>query len=198
MTRFVLVSLLALTGCSRSDATPTPVPSSTVSASAISSTPLPSAASSASAVVAAPPAASSSEIAYASYKNERFCFQLDTPRGMLAEPPPENGDGQSWKSTDGAAEIKAWGANIVVAEQSIDALFADESKDSPVKSRKVTLKAKGAGSFVVSGYEGGEIFYEKYLFAADHYVAFVARYAPSGKAWWDRAVERMAASFRAC
>lgn len=91
-----------------------------------------------------------------------------------------------------------WGANIVVADQSIDALFADESKDAPAKGRKVTLKSKQKGSFVVSGYEGAQIFYEKYLFAADHYVAFVATYAPSGKGWWDRAVEHMAASFHAC
>ncbi len=197
MKRSLLVSLLALSGCSKSDTTPAAVPSATVSVSAAPSAP-PSTAPSASAVVTAPFAASSSEIAYTPYENGRFCCHLDTPRGMRAEVPPENGDGQSWKSADGTAEIKAWGANIVVADQLIDALFADESKDAPGNARKVTLKVKQKGSFVVSGYDGTQIFYEKYVFAADHYVLFVAKYAPSGKGGWDRVVEHMAASFRAC
>src|SRR6516165_10403605 len=47
-----------------------------------------------------PPSPLDAPIAYQSYSNARFCFTLDIPKGMVADPPPENGDGQAWHSTE--------------------------------------------------------------------------------------------------
>ena len=48
------------------------------------------------------------------YENPRFGFSVEVPaEGWKELPPPENGDGQTWRSANDRSTILAWGSNIL-------------------------------------------------------------------------------------
>ncbi len=48
------------------------------------------------------------------YENPRFGFSLQVPgEGWEAQPEPENGDGQTWRTSNGRSTILAWGSNVL-------------------------------------------------------------------------------------
>ena len=62
---------------------------------------------------------SSSAIAadWSSYANARFGVSIDIPPGFLNDvPEPANGDGLTFHSADGTAELLVWGNNLVDAD----------------------------------------------------------------------------------
>lgn len=48
------------------------------------------------------------------YENPRYGFTVEIPaEGWKEQPPPENGDGQTWRSANDRSTILAWGSNIL-------------------------------------------------------------------------------------
>ena len=188
----------ATTAAATATATVPATASATATATATTSATATATATASATATAAATAAAGDVITYTPYANARFCFVIDVPNGMIADPPPENGDGQSWKSKDGAAELSAFGMNLVVDTINLDSMFADASKDDPSKGRKVTLKVKEKDYYVISGFEGTRIFYEKFIFSADHYIGYIVKYPTSGKAWWGHVVDHLTKAFHVC
>ena len=103
---------------------------------------------------------SSASAANQTYVNARFGTSISYPAGVFsnANPAPENGDGQSWKSNDGA-ELSVWGQSNAAAETP-KSLLNSVSSDIP----KVTYKRVGKHSMTVSGFNGETIIYHRAQF----------------------------------
>lgn len=134
-------------------------------------------------------------IAYGPYKNAAQCFHIDYPLGMVDKGASDIGDGKTWVSKEGSVTISAWAQEQIHNDQNLDAFFREETTDDPGHGKKVTLKIKKDTWFIVSGYEGTNIFYEKWIFAEGKFGAFKVSYPPSAKDWWNRATEHMEKSF---
>lgn len=59
----------------------------------------------------------------------------------------------------------------------------------------ITYSARGRNWLVVSGYRGGDIFYEKYVFVRGTVQGFSFRYSTAERAIYDPIVEAMENSF---
>ena len=95
-----------------------------------------------------------------SYYNERFAYSIKYPASFIADPPPTNGDGESWRSADGQAEYTTWGAPVINPKT-----VMQEQIYLATEGRQVTLKRVQPASFVVSGFQAdGRIFYRKTIY----------------------------------
>ena len=96
------------------------------------------------------------------YVNERFGSRIEYPANVFSpEPPPENGDGQTFRTRDGRARLAIWGRRN--AEGNSPQSYVQSNVDlNGVSYRRVT-----ADFYVVSGTREGEIFYERCNFPAD-------------------------------
>ena len=95
------------------------------------------------------------------YSNPRFGTMVDVPKnGFIANPPPANGDGQSWTSVDGRGQISIYGSFIVTVEN-----FEGYRKYSlnSAQENGITITYSGGRRnwFVYSGIQGNEIIYTK-------------------------------------
>jgi len=94
---------------------------------------------------------------YNSYKNPRFEFTVKYPANIEKRKDPANSDGCEFVYEDGF-NIKVYGSN----EPSVMNLKLDEIYKSELKNHKdVTYKTKKDNWYVISGYDGNMIFYEK-------------------------------------
>lgn len=118
----------------------------------------------AGALAAAPEAQAQSRVTWTNYQNPRFGFTLSYPSSVFTpQPPPESGDGQTFLADGGRAKIVVY------------ATLNDE-RFSPQDYRKTILKEFGGYEqmdysptgktwFVLSGYRGDSIYYQKVMFS---------------------------------
>jgi hypothetical protein len=114
---------------------------------------------------------------------EKVSFKL--PNGMFKRNP----DG-TLSSKDGKATVKLWEAN----NTDIKTAAVDTAKAHP--NWKVTYGKKGPHYFVVSGYDGDNIFYQKTQIFGDHSSSFLMQYPKAEKAKYRAANEMLESSFR--
>ena len=90
------------------------------------------------------------------YHNERFGFSVEAPVGWNPDPPPENGDGVTFRSPDRRAFVSAFGHFVLNS-------FADEARSllSEHDGENDTLKRSGKDWAVVSGLREDTIFYRR-------------------------------------
>ena len=138
--------------------------------------------------------------AWTTYVNPRFGTRADVPaEGFVADPPPQNGGGQSWSSTDGRGRISVYGTFTVVADsfKGYRAFTLDAARDDGVA---ITYSAAKGDWFAYSGTVGSEIVYEKAVLsrACDPVVAnhIYLRYPADQRARYNAIVKRMATSLR--
>jgi hypothetical protein len=143
------------------------------------------------AAAAAPPSPLDAPIVYEPYVNKTNCYKLDIPKGMVLESQTDAGAG--WKSTEGSVEIHVFAVPVQDAPD-IDSAFAADSQDEPAEQRRVTLKVKEKTFYVVSGFEGSNIFYEKVMYP-NLQITFEVSYPAGVKEWWNRATDHMSKSF---
>lgn len=129
------------------------------------------------------------------YVNGRFGTTVEFPAAIFdrPQPPPANGDGQSWLSAD-RAELAVFGSYNVLEQAPADffeTLVADRKRTTKLTYSRIE-KSWG----VVSGFEGDRVYYEKYLFGAgDETVhAVILRYPAAFKAKYDPLVGPIANS----
>jgi len=132
------------------------------------------------------------------YVNERFGTSVTFPAEMfsVALPPPDNGDGQAWESTDGA-RLTVFGSYNVL-EQTPQAIV-DTAGDGRGSDFQITYSKTGKDWAVLSGTEGGKVFYERYEFGAkqddiETIHAVLLSYPQGLKAKYDPVVGPVAAS----
>ncbi len=133
---------------------------------------------------------------YRIYTNERFGFHLRYPaQAFTAQPESENGDGRTFVTPDGRAKIVTYGAS-------------NDDNFTPLSYRK-TLMANYGGYdmldyqpigktwFVLSGYRGNMIYYEKVMFSCGNRVINVlaVNYPKEEKTHYDPIIEQLEDDF---
>ncbi len=127
------------------------------------------------------------------YCNARFAFCIDYPSQFVAQTPPDNGDGRTFKSKDGTVKMLVYGSNNSLMEK-LETRFNAESTSSD--TRKVTYKLFKPDFFVISGVENKNIFYQKVLFKSDEYKTFLITYPLTQQKKYDPITAKIAASFK--
>ena len=135
---------------------------------------------------------------FSTYANSRFNYSIEYPANLLiprGEAP--NGDGQIFASADGQAQMIIYGTHNVF-EQSLQDLFQKESQDAANAkiSKQVTYKRQKDNWFVVSGYIGPKIFYQKTFLSNDMFKTFYIEYPEDQRGLYDPILSRLGKSFK--
>lgn len=97
------------------------------------------------------------------YCNARFGYCVAYPTSLEPQGEADNGDGQLFLSRDHQTELRVWGNWQLDRSDTLAARFRT-TRDQP--ARTVTYQRLGPGWFVVSGFEGERVFYQRTLFDA--------------------------------
>ena len=149
----------------------------------------------AAAVLAAGPAAA--QKSWKTYKNERFGTSIEYPADkFIPQPPPENGDGLRFITTDGA-EFTVSAINNVL-NQNLAAIETAALKDRPLDER-ITHRERGANWIALSGTKANVVFYERRLLSHRGKIIndFEILYPTRLRSLYAPIVARMAKSFHA-
>ena len=137
-------------------------------------------------------AAAGDEITYQTYSNSRFGFAIKYPAHWVPQPAPENNDGRRFDSPDGRASLSAWGSFNALE----DTIGTGLQREFETPGRKITYKVLKKDWYVVSGYENGNIFYQKTILKDDVFYSFLLVYPPEDKSLFDPVVAAVAKSFK--
>lgn len=129
------------------------------------------------------------------YVNARFGTAVEFPAEVFGQPqpPPDNGDGQRWRSPDGA-ELAVFGSHNALERTPAD-FFAELVADRK-QLTKLTYSRIEDRWAVVSGFAGQDVYYEKYLFGEGDEIihGLSLRYPTALKAKYDPLVGPIANS----
>jgi hypothetical protein len=133
---------------------------------------------------------------WGTYMNARFGTTADYPVSLFTvrEPPPDNSDGQIFRTADRRAELRIYGARN--AEEDDPKGYVERHADL----QGVTLKRITSRFFVLSGTRGDDIFYQRCNFSKnrDGIIDCVnLTYPAKEKTNWDPIVTRLGQSLRA-
>jgi hypothetical protein len=129
---------------------------------------------------------------YNQYANPRYGFTALWPSSFKAQPPPEDGDGQSWTSPDGQVLLAAYGANNVLNYSP----GQDEVADGHLPA---VVYANISGDIVtVSGYKnsGRTIVYQRDVVGPGSIDTLYWSYPANQKAQWNATVTLTALTFK--
>jgi hypothetical protein len=133
---------------------------------------------------------------FTTYDNDRFYFSIEYPSDVLKmQAPPANNDGRTFRSKDKTVEMRVWGQY-----NALDRNLNEEYNEALAGyGSGVTYKVLGESSFVISGTAGGKIYYQKTMLrtgGAEVFFTFTIEYPKAQKSRFDRAVARIARSFK--
>lgn len=132
---------------------------------------------------------------YRTYHNARFDYRISYPAILVAQGEAENGDGQKFLSSDSRAEMLVYGVHNSL-NQSLRQLYESESSTKVHADRRITYQVIKRDWFVVSGIEGGRIFYQKTLFRNGVFKTFRIEYDEAAKQIFNPITTRIALSFK--
>ena len=114
------------------------------------------------------------------------------PSSFRAQPPPENGDGQTWTSPDGQALLAVYGTDNVLGYSPAQ----DEAADARLLS--VAYVDISGDIVTVSGYKNGghTIVYQRDVVGPGSIDTLYWSYPADQKAQWNAAVTRTAQTFQ--
>ena len=139
---------------------------------------------------------SAQELGARTYTNARFGYTLQYPSALLlAKPEADNSDGRRFESRDHKVLLRAFGA-YNVDNQSIGSKLKRVAADWRVDGAQVTYQKSGEGWYAVSGFVGGDIFYEKALLRDGTWATLIWEYPKSYRQRLDTSVTRTVRSFR--
>ncbi len=145
---------------------------------------------------------SSSAIAadWSSYSNPRFGVSVDIPHGFVNDvPEPENGDGLTFHSADGKAELLVWGNNLVDADFNQDVAARLKSDTEDGWNVSYVARVNGSGWQVYSGTREGRLLYTRSIASCKETQAlhFRIEYPEAQKTTYDPVVARLSKSLKA-
>lgn len=140
---------------------------------------------------------------YERYSNGRFGFSMNYPVGFfLPGPEPTNGDGLRFTSPDELATLAVWGSHFAFyggqalsyGETDINDYYQARLKELPEVTYNVIRPEQGW--FVISGYDGNAVYYEK-VYNNDLCLQAVLhlRYPVEQRDTYDPLVEEISRSF---
>ena len=140
--------------------------------------------------------ASNSVEKYSTYSNSRFSYSVSYPAALLIpQGEAANGDGQKFLSRDGRAEMIVYGSNNAL-DQSLRNLYNEQLRGGNRPKKAVTYKVLRDNWFVISGYEGDRVFYQKTIFRGGVFKTFRIEYDKSLADIFAKVTKSVAASFR--
>ncbi len=133
---------------------------------------------------------------YATYENARFGYRVLYPTSLVTPlPEADNGDGRVWKSDDGKFKLSAWGENNAfnrTLRAQMDAARREWAKDHA----RVTYTRYTPQFYVLSGFTGGEIFYEKTVPQGDGFASILWQFPKGKRPLMDAVVARTSHAFK--
>lgn len=135
---------------------------------------------------------------YKTYYNPRFEYSVSYPVDVLyPQGVAANGDGQKFLSRDGRTIMLVYGQENV-RNQTFAEFYREESRggSSQHPNRIVTYNVFKNNWFVVSGTDGGRIFYQKTVFRKDEFLTFSIEYDQSAKGTFDAITAVISRSFK--
>ena len=142
-------------------------------------------------------AAGQGRITYDTYANARFKYSIAYPSGILyPQGEADNGDGQKFLSRDGRAVMLVYGGHQLDAV-SLSDMYEETLKQKGLNGvrREVTMKLLKKDWFVVSGYAGEKVFYQKTMLKDGVFKTFIIEYERAQKSFYDPVTARIARSF---
>ena len=137
---------------------------------------------------------------WTTYSNPRFGASIDVPPGFVNDvPEPENGDGLTFHSADGKAELLVWGNNLVDADFNQDVAARLKSDMEDGWNISYVAGVNGSGWQVYSGTREHRLLYAKSLSSCKETQAlhFRIEYPEAQKTGFDPIVARLAKSLKA-
>ena len=133
---------------------------------------------------------------WATYTNPRFGTSVDYPADIFSvrDQSPENGDGQSFQTRDGRAQLSVYGQHNAEADTPQSYL------EKCVDRQGISYRHATERSYIVSGTSDGNIFYQRCNFPAnlDGIIDCLnVSYPAQEKITWDPIVTRLSRSLRA-
>jgi hypothetical protein len=126
------------------------------------------------------------------YLNTRYGYLIAYPDHlMVAQGESEDGDGQTFQGAGARLEVWASQAPEVLSE-TLETKFEQELTE---RGREVTYQVLRDDWFVVSGYEAGQIFYQKTFVRDGLEYTFVLTYLPEVRGTFDGVVSTLEESF---
>lgn len=132
----------------------------------------------------------SSKADYVKYKNEKYSFYIDLPKGLAIITPLNNNDGLIASSEDGKIVLMVWGM-FNTQNLSNEYIFAQELVKVPI----VNYKFIGDKSNVVSWIEDDDIYYKMQIVSNSEICSFLIQYPLDNKIEMDNVVTSVADSF---
>lgn len=144
------------------------------------------------ALPAAGPVPLPEEVRYATYRNVRLGYTIDYPANVML--PVEmlgNGNGQRFSTTDGRAVLAVYGLEDAVASVVQDLYRAELN----APDRRVTYQTLHDDGFVISGYVGKNVFYERTTLRDGVLKTFLLLYDAASKDYFEPITEHVSRSF---
>jgi len=136
-------------------------------------------------------------ITYERYCNDRFKFCIAYPSEILiGQGESDSRDGQIFKSKGGENTLwvyRDFRDNMEPSEYSIETAYNEDVMATTEKT--VTYKKLGDDYYVVSGYDGGKIYYQKTMMLNGELMTALIEYSKKDKALYDRISEKIFSSF---
>jgi hypothetical protein len=137
---------------------------------------------------------------WSNYANARFGATIDIPPGFVNDvPEPENGEGLTFHSVDGKAELLVWGNNLVDADFNQDVAAQLKSDTEDGWNISYAAGVAGDGWQVYSGTRNGRLLYVKSISFCKNTQAlhFRIEYSEAQKTVYDPIVKRLGKSLKA-
>lgn len=129
------------------------------------------------------------------YANTRFGYEVLVPAAFLPQEAPTNNDGRQFLAPDGKGSLAVF-AFYNALEMTPSTLLQERMAELRSEGVEITYKAAKDFWFVLSGIDGGEIFYEKVLFSRDGetILTLLVRYPAVQKDGYERIVTQASRS----
>lgn len=134
------------------------------------------------------------EVQFNVYCNDRFDFCIHYPEKLIPQGESHNGDGQVFTSNDGKASLTVYRSFRDLDGNGVD--FKREFENDLRLYPKVTYKKLGKDFFVISGFDGGNIFYQKAIMKNDEFITSLLTYPESEKDYYGKAAEKIFKTFK--
>jgi hypothetical protein len=137
------------------------------------------------------------QLVYKDYCNARFGFCISYPNTFNAQGESDNGDGQEFISADGKSSLLVYKDGRETLYESPDecksqSYLSDLSSD---ETKKITYSKMGENFYVVSGYQGSMIFYQKTIFTDSGMMTAVFTYPSYQKSIYVTVCSKIFESF---
>jgi hypothetical protein len=139
-----------------------------------------------------------SAVDYQQYQNDRFNYSVQYPANLLTpQKEPTNGEGQTFQSPDGKIVMQVYARQNTLS-QSLPERYRQvlQNRSDAAPNATITDQTIRDNFFVVTGYRGNWVFYQKTILHNDRFKTLEFSYHRSFQPQFDAIVTEVAHSFQ--